>query len=148
MTMSPEGEPERKDRGRRAAEARQRADQARERAQEARDRLVELRQNQSRLMEDDGTPIGSRADRAERAEALAEESRRQAHRAAENAAAASRASSSNRSTFPAILELWLPFCRFTPGLLQPQLQDRRGLVVMPWIGARGAYALQRRRRPR
>src|SRR4029453_9218597 len=26
---------------------------------------------------------------------------------------------------PAILELWLPYCQFPPGLLQPQLQDRR-----------------------
>ena len=28
--------------------------------------------------------------------------------------------------YPPILELWLPFCRVAPGLLQPQLQDRGG----------------------
>jgi hypothetical protein len=92
MTNSREGEPGRAERASRAAEARQRADHARERAEEARDRLAELRQDQIRMLGLDGKPTGSTAERAARAGALADESRRQARRAAENAAAAGRAS--------------------------------------------------------
>ena len=44
--------------------------------------------------------------------------------------------------FPAILELWLPFCPFHIGLRQPQVQDRGGV----WPNGRCPACIHRRGR--